>query len=78
MKTPPDDKSPRRYTAGGKPIACPHCGGDVFTLQKVLVNTRGATFFNLDWLNRGAVALTCGACSRIEWFREPPTALNSY
>ena len=56
------------FTAAGKPVRCPHCGGTEFDRKDVLMNTRGATFFNLDWLNRKAVALTCRQCSRIEWY----------
>lgn len=64
------------FSAAGKQIACPHCGGTEFFCQTILLNTRGATFFNLDWLNRGATALTCKACSHIEWFREEPQGLD--
>lgn len=62
--------SSTHFTAAGKPVRCPHCGGMEFDRKDVLMNTRGATFFNLDWLNRKAVALTCKQCSRIEWFAE--------
>jgi len=62
------------YTIAGKPIQCPHCGGREFESRKILLNTRGATFFNFDWLNRAATALTCVECSRIEWFQEEPRA----
>lgn len=67
---------PLHFAAAGKQIACPHCGGTEFFSQTILLNTRGATFFNLDWLNRGATALTCRACSHIEWFREEPQSLD--
>lgn len=60
------------YYAVGKQIQCPHCGHRKFEKKQVLMNTRGVTFFNLDWLNRGATALTCAKCSRIEWFQEEP------
>jgi len=62
----------KSYIAAGKPLQCPHCGYELFAAQKVLLNTRGATFFNFDWLNRAATSLTCAKCSRIEWFREEP------
>lgn len=51
-------------------MRCPHCDGFAFDRREILMNTRGATFFNLDWLNRKAVALTCRQCHRIEWFTE--------
>jgi len=57
-----------QFTAAGKPVRCTHCGGQEFDRRDVLMNTRGATFFNLDWLNRKAVALACRQCGRIEWF----------
>ena len=60
------------YTIAGKPVVCPHCGEREFEGRKILLNTRGATFFNFDWLNRAATALTCVECSRIEWFQEEP------
>lgn len=58
------------FTAAGKPVRCPHCDGLEFDRRGILMNTRGATFFNFDWLNRKAVALTCRKCHRIEWFAE--------
>ncbi|MCF7686943.1 MAG: DNA-binding protein [Cephaloticoccus sp.] len=61
------------YVVAGKPVTCPHCGGVRFHDRKTLMNTRGATFFNLDWLNRAAFTLTCSTCSRIEWFGREPT-----
>jgi predicted nucleic-acid-binding Zn-ribbon protein len=54
----------------GEPVICPHCGGKSFDKREVLLNTRGATFLNLNWLNQGATALTCMKCGRIEWFCE--------
>ena len=47
-----------------------------FDCREILLNTRGATFMNFDWLNRGAVALTCKQCSRIEWFNETPELIE--
>ncbi|ACB77570.1 hypothetical protein [Opitutus terrae] len=63
-----------RFAIAGKPIRCPHCQGTEFSSRQVLMNTRGVTFFNLDWLNRGAFALTCQTCGRIEWFSRRPDA----
>ena len=36
------------------------------------VAKRGLTFFKLDWLNKGATALTCSECGLIQWFAKPP------
>lgn len=65
-----------RFAVIGKTVLCPHCGSDEFSSREILLNTRGATFFNFDWLNRGAVTLTCNKCSHIEWFNEAPVPLN--
>ncbi|AOS43206.1 hypothetical protein Verru16b_00249 [Lacunisphaera limnophila] len=62
------------YQIAGKQVHCAHCGQTEFESRKVLLNTRGATFFNFDWLNKGATALTCQHCSRIEWFAQEPQA----
>jgi hypothetical protein len=40
------------------------------------MNTRGATFMKLDWLNHAATALVCSNCNRIEWFYNAPAALQ--
>lgn len=66
--------TPVHFTIAGKQVRCPHCGGREFESREVLLNTRGATFINLDWLNRGATILTCKTCSRIEWFNTEPEA----
>jgi predicted nucleic-acid-binding Zn-ribbon protein len=66
----------QRFSAAGKQVVCPHCGGADFASQEILLNTRAATFLNLDWLNRAAVVLVCSHCSRLEWFNEAPVASN--
>lgn len=66
----------KSYTTAGKPVQCPHCGHAEFEQRKVLLNTRGVTFFNFDWLNKGATALTCQKCSRIEWFANEPQEMR--
>lgn len=65
--------TPTHFTAAEKAIVCPHCGGCGFDAREILLNTRGATFMKLDWLNHGATALTCQRCRRIEWFHSAPT-----
>lgn len=70
MKTDAATKS--AFTAAGKTIECPHCGGTSFTAKNVLLNSRGLTFFNLDWANKAATALTCTNCHRMEWYAVPP------
>lgn len=56
------------FTLAGKPVCCSHCEHTEFDAREILLNTRTATFFNVDWLNRGATALTCRRCAHIEWF----------
>jgi len=63
---------PGRYTAGGKALLCTHCGHDRFDSQSAVVNTRGLTFFGLDWLDKGATVMACTRCGLVQWFRTPP------
>ena len=67
-----DQFSPGRYTAAGKAVVCTHCGDDSFDAQTAVVNTRGLTFFGLDWLDKGATVLACARCGLVQWFRTPP------
>ena len=69
-------KTPVQFSVAGRQVRCAHCDHTEFDAREVLMNTRGATLINLDWLNRGAVALTCKKCSRIEWFNDTPEALG--
>ena len=39
-----------------------------------MLNTRTATFFDLDWLNRDAVCAVCDNCGHMHWFIPPVTA----
>lgn len=59
---------PQNYDIAGKPVQCPHCANAIFVKRRILLNTRGATFFNFDWLNKEANVLTCTKCGRLEWF----------
>lgn len=62
--------------AGGRTVTCPQCGHQHFDEGHALLNTRGFTFFNLDWANRGATVLTCRQCGRIEWFKDRPKVVQ--
>ena len=57
------------FTLAGKSVRCPHCEHTEFEAREILLNTRTATFFGCDWLNRGATTLTCKRCAHIEWFK---------
>jgi hypothetical protein len=63
---------PGSYRVAGAKIVCPNCQHDQFQSQTVLLNTRGLTFFKLDWLNAAATILTCSNCSLVQWFKSTP------
>jgi uncharacterized protein len=63
---------PGIYRAADIKIVCPNCQHDQFESQPVLLNTRGLTFFKLDWLNAAATTLACTNCGLIQWFKKAP------
>ena len=67
---PPSDDDMDEFQSGGLDIRCTQCGGTHFRRRKMLMNTRGLTYFNLDWLNKGAMALICKQCRMIQLFSE--------
>lgn len=52
----------------GVELKCLVCGQNEFVETKAQLNTRGASFFNLDWLNKSARCYVCDACGYIHWF----------
>jgi len=72
-----DATEPGSYYAAGKKVLCPHCQHDQFESKVFLLNTRGLTFFNLDWLNAAATALSCSNCGLIQWFSKQPAQSRS-
>jgi predicted nucleic-acid-binding Zn-ribbon protein len=64
--------TPERFEVAGKPVRCPHCGGEHFIEGRAQLNTAGLTFVGLDWANRSAATLACTECGRIEWFLADP------
>jgi predicted nucleic-acid-binding Zn-ribbon protein len=64
-----------RYQAGGVQVRCTHCQCERFHEREALINTTGATFANLDWLNKSGTALVCENCGLIQWFAKPPETL---
>ena len=70
-----EDLGPKEYSAVGRQIVCGHCGHTFFTARELLLDTRIATFVDLEWLNRGAVALVCAQCTSIQWFGGRPQEL---
>lgn len=67
---------PCRLQAGGRPITCAHCGNESFDTREILLNTRGLTFLNLDWLNQSATAVVCAHCGLVQLFAAPPEAVD--
>ncbi|MEM6334452.1 MAG: hypothetical protein AAF823_14040 [Planctomycetota bacterium] len=59
---------PEELRLDGRAVECPICGYDRFMHQRVLLNTRAATFFNFEWLNRGADVHECASCGHLLWF----------
>lgn len=51
-------------------FCCHACGGERFRRRTVLLNTRGFTFFGLDWLNPRATCYECLKCSYLHWFAD--------
>ena len=67
---------PSEYSVAGRPVRCPHCGESRFAPGHALLNTRGRTAFNLDWLDPSAWILVCAECGRIEWYATEPQATS--
>lgn len=66
MATPESNE----VTKLGKKLVCPVCGHDRFWSRQTLMNTRGATFLNFDWVNKGATNYVCEKCGYVYWFLE--------
>ncbi len=65
-----------KYQAGNSNLVCPCCQNDTFDKDYRQLNTKGATFFGLDWANRDATILICRQCTYISWFMREPNILN--
>lgn len=63
-------KGAQKVNIAGKPLVCHICQHDEFWKRETLMNTRGATFFNFDWLNKGATNYVCDRCGYVFWFIE--------
>lgn len=70
-----DAFAPARYRAGGTPVLCPHCKGELFREHEALLNTTAATLVNLDWLDKSGTALLCENCGLIQWYAKKPDRL---
>jgi len=67
---------PGHYEAAGRQVACAHCGGKTFAEHEALLNTTGATFVKLGWLNKSGTALVCQNCGLIQWFGNRPESIS--
>ena len=65
-----EDKEPQQVNVKGRKLICTVCGHDVFNPRKAQLNTKAASFMNLDWANKSAYCYICDNCSHIEWFME--------
>ncbi|WP_371001143.1 hypothetical protein [Muriicola sp. E247] len=57
-----------KRTIKGKELKCPICENDTFWMRKTLMNTKGMTFFKLDWANKQAENYICDSCGYVYWF----------
>lgn len=62
----------RVVEVSGHRLVCPICASETFVERRSLLNTRGFTFFGLDWANRAAVNYICATCGYIMWFLSEP------
>lgn len=70
------ENHPSRYSIDGKPVRCPHCGGDKFAMGKAQLNTAAMEMINLAWANASATTMLCGECGNIQWFAQEPQAME--
>ena len=64
-----------KYKAGDAPVVCPCCKHSSFDKDYRQLNSRGATFFGVDWANKQVPILICTRCSYILWFMDEPRSL---
>ncbi len=63
-----DQKEAMGFEIHGHRLTCPICGSAKFWTRKSLLNTKGLTFMDLDWLNKEADNYICDTCNYIMWF----------
>jgi predicted nucleic-acid-binding Zn-ribbon protein len=59
---------PESYEVQGRPLKCQLCNHHEFLRREGQLNTRAASFFNLDWANTSAICFVCDNCGYIHWF----------
>ena len=60
------------HNVHGKDLICPHCEHNQFWTRTTLMNTKGATFFGLEWANKHATNYVCDRCGYVFWFLAKP------
>tara|TARA_A100001037_G_scaffold302509_1_gene334299 strand:+ start:375 stop:659 length:285 start_codon:yes stop_codon:yes gene_type:complete len=61
-----------------KTIECPICQNNTFGKRKILLNTRGMSYFELDAFNKTATVLKCQKCGHYHWFDKNVAQLERY
>ena len=49
-------------------LKCSICQHDRFHSRKAMLNTKSATFFQVEWLNRNADCHVFDRCGFVHWF----------
>jgi len=71
-----ESQRPLRYVVAGRPVRCPHCSGETFMRGNNQMNTRGAEFVGLGWVNASATTMVCAECGYIQWFAQDPEVVE--
>lgn len=58
------------FVKRGLKLECVICKGTKFWTRETLMNTKGMSFFNLDWANKNATNYVCHHCGYVHWFLE--------
>jgi predicted nucleic-acid-binding Zn-ribbon protein len=52
----------------GEQLRCLVCAHDRFRQREILLNTSGATFFNVEWANKSGMGAVCERCGYVHTF----------
>lgn len=66
------EKESQEVVKQGRQLCCTVCEHARFWSRRTLMNTRAATFFGVDWINKEAVNYVCERCGHVLWFFEDP------
>jgi len=62
------EKIAKQVFVKSKKLHCDVCNNDMFVYRESQLNTRLASFFDLDFANKKAHCYVCNNCSNIKWF----------